>query len=249
MTLRPERIVEGERHGVSGKQEFSNKPLSGNDSRKGGCMFIKVCGITNAEDAHWAVHCGASALGFVFCSSPRRVTPEQARVLCEGLPSGVRSVGVFVDDPLSRVREVAAYCGLDLVQLHGNPSPAACRRMGWPCIRAFRVRNETSLRSLQDYRGSVRAVLLDAWDEERAGGTGRTFDWRLAPRMRRLGMPVILAGGLTPENVGSAVAQARPHGVDVSSGVERRPGVKDPAMVRQFVKRARQASVREAGRV
>ena len=98
-------------------------------------MFVKGCGITNAEDAHWAVHCGASALGFVFCSSPRRVTPEEARVLCEGLPSRVRSVGLFVDAPLPRVREVAAYCGLDLVQLHGNPSPGACRRVGWPCTR------------------------------------------------------------------------------------------------------------------
>jgi len=212
-------------------------------------VFVKVCGITNAKDAHWAVRCGASALGFVFCASPRQVTPEEVRVIREELSPHVRVVGVFTKESVHRVREVATYCRLDLVQLHGDPSPGVCRDVGLPCIRAFRVRDETSLRSVRDYRGAVHAVLLDAWDAERAGGTGRVFDWRLVSRKEALEIPVILAGGLTPENVGEAVAKVRPHGVDVSSGVETRPGIKDPTLVRRFVKRARSGDAREGIRV
>jgi phosphoribosylanthranilate isomerase len=212
-------------------------------------VFVKVCGITNAKDADWAARCGASAIGFVFCSSPRQVAPEEVRVIREELSPHVLAVGVFTEEPVARIREVAAYCGLDLVQLHGDPSPDICRHVGLPCIRAIRVRDERSLRSIHDYREAVHAVLLDAWDAERAGGTGRVFDWRLASRVRCLGMPVILAGGLTPGNVGAAVSAVRPHGVDVSSGVEARPGVKDPALVRRFVMQARLRDEREVIRV
>ena len=212
-------------------------------------MFVKICGITNKEDAKTAVRCGASALGFVFCSSPRRVTPEKVRTIREGLPAHVRTVGVFTDEPVHLVREVAAFCGLDMIQLHGGPPPGTCRAVGRPCIRAFRVRDETSLDSIEDFRGAVHAVLLDAWDPEWAGGTGRVFDWSLVPRVKDLGLPVILAGGLTPKNVGPAVDRVRPYGVDVSSGVERSPGLKDPDLVRCFVDRARLALTGEAGHV
>jgi phosphoribosylanthranilate isomerase len=212
-------------------------------------VFVKICGITNREDAGTAVRCGASALGFVFCSSQRRVTPEKARAIREGLPPNVRTVGVFMDEPVPLVREVVAFCGLDMIQLHGGPPPGTCRAVGRPCIRAFRVRDETSLDSMEDFRGAVHAVLLDAWDPERAGGAGRVFDWSLVPRVSGRGLPVILAGGLTPENVGTAVDRVRPYGVDVSSGVERSPGLKDADLIRRFVDRARLARAGENGHV
>jgi len=208
-------------------------------------VFVKVCGITNGEDAKTAVRCGVSALGFVFCPSPRRVTPEKARAIRAGLPAHVRAVGVFTDESALRIREVAVYCGLDLVQLHGDQSPETCRALGVPCIRAFRIRDETVIPTILRFHAAVYAVLLDGWDLEKAGGTGRSFDWELVPRAGRLGARVILAGGLTPENVALAVARTRPHGVDVSSGVERRLGIKDPALVRRFIAQARRSRPRE----
>ncbi|MFO7785982.1 MAG: phosphoribosylanthranilate isomerase [Thermodesulfobacteriota bacterium] len=201
-------------------------------------MFVKVCGITSKRDAHIAAGSGASAIGLVFCPSPRRVSPEQARTIRRGLPSWMEVVGVFLDEVASRVRYVADYCRLDAIQLHGNETPEMCRALGMPVIKAVRVRNRTSLDMIHIYRGNVRAILLDAWHPTQEGGRGRAFDWRLAAGARTEDVPLILAGGLTPENVGSAVAMVRPWGLDVSSGVERRPGVKEPFLVRRFLEQA-----------
>ncbi|MCF8063206.1 MAG: phosphoribosylanthranilate isomerase [Deltaproteobacteria bacterium] len=200
-------------------------------------MFVKICGITSERDARVAACCGASAVGFVFCPSPRRVSPEQARSIRCALPSSLEVVGVFMGDPVQRVREVAAFCRLDAVQLHGDETPEICRAVSWPVIKAFRVKDGSSLGLIPCFRG-VRAVLLDAWHPDREGGTGRTFDWGLAGAVVFPDIPLVLAGGLTPQNVASAVAEAEPWGVDVSSGVERRPGVKDAALVQRFVELA-----------
>jgi len=202
-------------------------------------MFVKICGITNKEDAQTAVRCGVSAVGLVFCPSPRRINLEKARAVRKVLPAHVAAVGVFTEQPVSLIREVAAYCGLDLVQFHGGQSPDTCRALEWPCIRAFRIRDETSLHAIRCFEGTIHAVLLDAWDQERAGGIGRAFDWDLLPPAGVPAVPVILAGGLTPDNVARAVARVRPFGVDASSGVEERPGVKDPLLVERFVDQAR----------
>ncbi|MEW6387801.1 MAG: phosphoribosylanthranilate isomerase [Thermodesulfobacteriota bacterium] len=203
---------------------------------------IKICGITNLEDALAAAHLGAPALGFNFyAKSPRSVTPEAAREIIRQLPPLVLSVGVFVDEDASTVREIASQAGLDWLQLHGNEFPEYCRQLGRRVIKAFRVQDERSLEELAKYKGSVQAFLLDTYKPGLSGGTGETFDWHLARRAQPYG-PIILAGGLTPENVAQAIKMAQPQAVDVASGVEARPGKKDQEKLKAFF-----AAVRGAG--
>jgi phosphoribosylanthranilate isomerase len=199
---------------------------------------VKICGITSVEDAQAAVDAGADALGFVFYPpSPRYVTPEEAEQIIHTLPPFVTTVGLFVDVALAIVCETAARCGLDRVQLHGRETPEFCRQVTRPVIKAFRVENARSLRLLPEYK--VSAYLLDAYVVGALpGGTGVSFSWELAAQASPYG-PVILAGGLTPENVKVAIAQTHPYGVDVSTGVERAPGIKDHEKVRQFIARAK----------
>jgi phosphoribosylanthranilate isomerase len=199
---------------------------------------VKICGITSVEDAQAAVDAGADALGFVFYPpSPRYVTPEEAEQIIHTLPPFVTTVGLFVDVALAIVCETAAHCGLDRVQLHGRETPEFCRQVTRPVIKAFRVENARSLRLLPEYK--VSAYLLDAYVVGALpGGTGVSFSWELAAQASPYG-PVILAGGLTPENVKVAIAQTHPYGVDVSTGVERAPGIKDHEKVRQFIARAK----------
>jgi phosphoribosylanthranilate isomerase len=203
---------------------------------------VKICGITRLEDAQAAVDAGADALGFVFYPpSPRYVTAEQAERIIRTLPPFVTTVGLFVDVALDRVNEVAARCGLDRIQLHGRETPEFCRQITRPVIKAIRIRNAESLTHVPDYK--VAAYLLDAYVEGALpGGTGASFSWELAARAMPYG-PVILAGGLTPENVEVAIAQIRPYGVDVSSGVERAPGIKDHRKVREFIVHAKAAAL------
>ncbi|MDT8419232.1 MAG: phosphoribosylanthranilate isomerase [Desulfuromonadales bacterium] len=197
---------------------------------------IKICGITSSEDALQAAACGADALGFVFFDrSPRCVTPGQAREIIAGLPPLLTTVGLFVNATPQTIRDTAAYCGLDRVQLHGDETPADCLLPPLRVIKALRVRDEQSLARADEYPGDL---LLDAWSDQAYGGTGHAFDWQLACALaaRR---PIILAGGLNPENVAAAVARVKPYGVDVSSGVELSPGRKDHAKVAEFIRRVR----------
>lgn len=198
---------------------------------------VKICGITTVEDALLAVDAGADAIGLVFYDkSPRVVTPERAAAIVSALPPFVQAVGLFVNADIDVVNATAESCRLDLVQLHGDESPEFCAQAVRRVIKAFRVKDGESLLPMKDYR--VSGYLLDAWSPAAHGGTGMTFNWDLARDVGGFG-PVILAGGLTPDNVGSAVQMVAPYGVDVSSGVETRPGVKNPDMVRAFIRRAK----------
>jgi phosphoribosylanthranilate isomerase len=203
---------------------------------------VKICGITRLEDAQVAVEAGADALGFVFYPpSPRYVTPEQAEQIIRWLPPFVTTVGLFVDVPLDTVHDIALHCRLDRIQLHGRETPEFCGRVKHPVIKAFRIKNADSLADLPGYR--VAAYLLDGYVEGALpGGTGASFAWELAAQAKPYG-PVILAGGLTPENVAAAITRIHPYGVDVSSGVEWTPGVKDHQKVREFIQRAKAAAL------
>ena len=195
---------------------------------------IKICGITNLEDALLAAGLGADALGFIFYpKSPRKVAQEAAREIIAQLPPFVLSVGVFVDEDAALVRDLAARVGLDWLQLHGQESPEYCRSLGRRVIKGFRIRDENSLLDLAAYRGAAQALLLDTYKQGQAGGTGETFDWRLAKEARQFG-PIILAGGLNPDNVARAIEMAQPQAVDVGSGVETAPGKKDPEKLKRF---------------
>lgn len=201
---------------------------------------VKICGITSLEDALEAIDAGADALGFVFYSaSPRHILPEQAADIIRRLPPFVQTVGLFVNEELSIVNTTADRCGLDIVQLHGDETPEYCESVRRRVIKAFRVRDINSLDSLAQY--SVSGCLLDAWSPTAPGGTGQTFNWDIAAAASAQ-RPIILAGGLIPDNVAEAVRRVRPYAVDVSSGVESSPGRKDTDKVRKFIIQARQAT-------
>ena len=198
---------------------------------------VKICGITTVEDALQAVEAGADAIGLVFHEqSPRSVFPEQAQLIVRALPPFVQAVGLFVNADIDVVNATADLCRLDIVQLHGDESPEFCGLVERRVIKAFRVKDATSLDPMRNYR--VAGYLLDAWSPKAYGGTGTTFNWEVAKIAERFG-PVILAGGLTPQNVRNAVEAVSPYGVDVSSGVESAPGKKDPEKVREFIRRAK----------
>jgi phosphoribosylanthranilate isomerase len=198
---------------------------------------VKICGITNIEDALQAVAAGADALGLVFHeASPRHVTPEQAATIIRALPPFVQAVGLFVNATAEFVNATAGQCRLDLVQLHGDESPEYCGLIERRVVKAFRVKDITSLDPLKEYQ--VAGYLLDAWSPSAYGGTGMAFNWEVAKVAEKYS-PIILAGGLTPDNVRSAVEIVAPYAVDVSSGVEASPGRKDPARVREFIRQAK----------
>lgn len=200
---------------------------------------VKICGITNLEDARHAVDSGADALGFVFYpGSPRCVDQDHARQIIAGLPPFVTCVGLFVNEQPSRVVEVVRHVGLDVIQLHGDETPQQCSFPPYRVIKALRLARRGQSDELPEY--PVSALLLDAWVAGQYGGTGQQCDWELAARIAAK-RTVILAGGLTPDNVGSAVRAVRPHAVDVSSGVEAEPGRKDPRKVAKFIRMAREA--------
>jgi phosphoribosylanthranilate isomerase len=195
---------------------------------------IKICGITNLDDALLAAELGTHALGFIFyAKSPRKVDPEVARSIIAQLPPFVAAVGVFVDEEAAVVQDLAARVGLDWVQLHGQESPEYCRGLRRNVIKGFRIRDEKSLLELEPYRDAVRAFLLDTYKKEQVGGTGEVFDWHLAREAKKFGR-IILAGGLDAENVARAIATAQPDAVDAASGTEAAPGKKDPAKLRAF---------------
>ncbi len=200
---------------------------------------VKVCGITSLDDALCAVEAGADALGFIFYpKSPRYLDPDVAREIIRLLPPLVTVVGVFVDEQIKIVREIETYCYLGLLQFHGSETPEYCDWFTSRVVKAFRMRDVSVLDEMKRY--DVSGYLLDSYSEKGYGGTGEAFDWSLARSAVAL-KPVLLAGGLTPENVGRAIAEVRPYGVDVSSGVERAPGSKDPRKLRRFLQAVRRA--------
>jgi phosphoribosylanthranilate isomerase len=204
-------------------------------------MKIKICGITNTEDAEVAVAAGADALGFVmYRKSPRWVEPAVARSIIAGLPPFVLAVGVFVNEEAAKVRTLMDECGLVLAQLHGDESAVYCQNLGRPVLKVLRLKDRATLLALAEFQGraNVRGVLIDAFSDQAYGGTGQTVDWTLAEEAARSNR-VILAGGLSPANVAGAIRLVRPYGVDVSSGVEKSPGKKDHHKLKAFIEAVR----------
>ncbi len=205
-------------------------------------MRIKICGITNLDDARLCVEAGADALGFIFVErTPRYIAPDAAARIIAALPPFVTPVGVFWDHPAGHVKAVAEQCGLGALQFHGDEPDEDLRDYRLPVIKSIKVTGAADLDRMAGYR--VAAFLLDSparWSE---GEARPVIPWDVAAEMARR-YPVLLAGGLTPENVGQAVTRVRPYGLDVLSGVEARPGQKDPARVERFVEQARAAAAR-----
>lgn len=203
---------------------------------------VKICGITRPEDALAAARAGAHAIGLVFyAKSPRYVTPARAAEIIRVLPPFVTTVGLFVDSTAEEVRAALAAAPVGLLQFHGDETPEFCRQFKRPYVKAVRVKAGVDLlQYAQDYH-DAKALLLDAYVEGLHGGSGAAFDWSLIPR--GLPLPVILSGGLTPENVTEAVRRVRPSAVDVSSGVESAKGIKDAQKIAAFIKGVRNADV------
>ncbi|MEA3368869.1 MAG: phosphoribosylanthranilate isomerase [Candidatus Ratteibacteria bacterium] len=201
---------------------------------------IKICGITNLEDALLAASLGADAVGFIFAPSPRQINLAKARDIIKKIPPFISPVGVFVNEKLEKIRETADECPLDYIQLHGEEPPEFCRSL-FPqkIIKTFRIKDEKSLERVSSYF-QVRAILLDTFVEGQAGGTGKTFNWRLAEETKKIGRPIILSGGLSPQNVRQAIESAAPFAVDVSSGIESHPGKKDRVKLAAFIKAVRE---------
>ncbi len=203
--------------------------------------IVKICGITSPTDALAAAEAGADAVGLMFYEpSPRHVSLQVAAEIARELSPFIIKVGVFVDAPEDAVLRAIGECGLNIVQFHGAETPEYCQLFPVMTIKAFRIKDAASLEALPNYK--TDAWLLDAFVTNKLGGTGAKFNWDLAIEAQKLGRPIFLAGGLTPENVGEAVRRVRPYAVDVSSGVEASPGKKDHAKVRAFVQAAKAAA-------
>ena len=201
---------------------------------------IKICGITNIDDAMASVDLGADALGFNFYKkSPRYIEPEKAAEIIAQLPPFIVPVAVFVNEREEKIREALTASCIHGVQFHGDETPEFCQRFGNHVIKAFQVKDKESLKHMSHYR--VSAYLLDSYREDLRGGTGETFDWHLAVVAKTFGK-IILAGGLTPENVSEAVKLVQPYAVDVAGGVEKEKGIKDPVKLKKFVIEVRKAS-------
>jgi len=210
---------------------------------------VKICGITNWVDAQRAMKAGAALLGFNFyAKSPRYIAPAKARRIVRRLPQRVLTVGVFVNETEQKMLRIARSVGLDRLQLHGDESPDIVARLtrSLPVIKALRADDSFRLAKLARFK-RASAILLDGFDRRRRGGTGKTFDWRLARGAKRHAR-IFLAGGLTPENVGEAIRMVKPYAVDVCSGVEAKLGKKDPERIEALMRAVRAAASRKEGR-
>jgi len=201
--------------------------------------LIKICGITNTEDALSASKQEVWALGFVFAKSPRRVSIEKAREIIKDLPSSILKVGVFVNESIDEIKKIVEFCKLDMVQLHGEESPDTCKELkhSVKVIKAFRVKDETDLKKIPSY--DVDLYLLDTYSDKACGGTGETFNWNLALQAKAYGKKIILAGGLRPENVKEAIDTVSPYAIDVSTGVEKLPGKKDKSLMKELISKVK----------
>jgi phosphoribosylanthranilate isomerase len=213
---------------------------------------IKMCGTTNIEDAHTAVKLGVDALGFIFVNTSERfIAVEKAREITKSLPPFVSKVGVFINEGLTEIEEMVDYLGLDVVQLHGDEDPEFCEKIArsvpsCTVLKAFRVGGHSREEDFLPYNDCVNGFLLDTYVKGKEGGTGESFEWNILSKLN-LQIPFILAGGLNPGNIDEALRIASPHGVDVNSGVEISPGIKDHEKLAQFVERvsAFDASLRQ----
>ncbi len=204
---------------------------------------VKVCGITNLNDALSACHSGADAVGFIlYPKSKRFIKAKDVRKITSQLPPFLTKVGVFVNEDPRDVLEILSYAHLDFAQLHGDETPEECEYVGANrVIKVFRLKSEEEVEKIGPYVGKVRAILLDTYDSKVYGGTGKPFDWKVALKVKERfpEFPLILSGGLNPENVKRAVEIVKPYAVDVSSGVEAEPGVKDGEKIKAFVRNAK----------
>lgn len=198
---------------------------------------VKICGITNLTDALICCAQGVAALGFVFAPSSRYVTPEHVAKITRQLPPFITKIGVFVDEDPDVIREIMKECRLDLAQLHGEEDPDDYECLEGRVIKAFKAGKDSPETNWKDV--TLQGALIDSYSVQESGGTGMVFDWTLFHNFRKLGVPLILAGGLNPQNLWEALHSARPDAVDVSSGVEIAPGLKDPLKVRKFLTLAR----------
>jgi len=202
---------------------------------------VKVCGITNKTDALTAIEAGADALGFMFYKKSKRgVTLQQVRAIVQELPPFVSLIGVFVNEALDEIHRAKDQCRLDTIQLHGDESPEFCARIESRVIKAFRLQSKSVLAQARDY--DTTAWLLDSYSAKGRGGTGDSFNWDWVREAAPLPKPIIIAGGLTPENVAQCVRATHPSGLDVSSGVEDGPGKKNPEKIKAFVQATRLAT-------
>jgi phosphoribosylanthranilate isomerase len=199
---------------------------------------VKICGITNPDDAYVAVEAGADMIGLIFYPpSPRYVAPEQAQTIVKNLPPDVVTVGVFVNETVETIARVAEVSGVQKVQLHGDEAPSVCAALSIPVIKAFRFTEQVRPEMMTDY-STVEAFLIEGFHEKLYGGGGAVADWQQVATLHRYGR-IVLAGGLTPDNVQQAIRVAKPYAVDVGSGVEASPGIKDRQKVRAFVQQAK----------
>ncbi len=194
---------------------------------------VKICGITNLKDALLCQKSGVSALGFVFASSKRQVTVAQVYHITRRISPLIIKVGVFVDEDPFRIREIMSDCHLDLAQLHGNETPDDCSILAGRVLKAFRAGLDHP--NLSWKGAAIRGILIDSYSTDALGGTGKTFNWNLFTDFRKLGFPLILAGGLNPGNITAALRLIHPDGIDLSSGVEQQPGIKDPGKITKFM--------------
>jgi phosphoribosylanthranilate isomerase len=203
---------------------------------------VKICGITRVEDAMAAVIAGADALGLVFYEgSPRSVSVAQAQAIVAAIPPFVSVVGLFVNAPTKKIESILSQVRLDILQYHGDETPKDCLQINLPYYKAIRVKADTNLIQYAVDFNSAKALLLDTYSELAVGGTGQTFDWKLIPA--NLPKPIILAGGLTVDNVGQAIKQVKPYAVDVSGGVEVSKGIKDAEKITAFMQGVKNASI------
>ena len=204
-------------------------------------MRVKICGITNLEDAKAAIGDGCDALGFVFFkNSPRYITPQKVKDVIRELPKNIIKIGVFVNGREKKIRRIAKICRLNMLQFHGRESPEFCNRFkDYKIIKAFRVKNRMGLSKILKYR--TFAYLFDTYTKSKFGGTGKKFNWELIRHVDDIKKPIFLSGGLTEKNVRAAIKYVHPDWVDVSSSLEIKPGKKDPKKVKDFIKTAKQS--------
>jgi phosphoribosylanthranilate isomerase len=199
---------------------------------------IKICGITNMEDAVKAVGLGVDIIGFNFFKrSPRYINPEAASDIAQKLPCFVYTVGVFANDEPGYIKKVIKLTGIQAVQFHGNETPAFCDSFNFPIIKAFRIKNKNSFKDIDKYH--VDAYLLDTYETRKFGGTGKIFNWDLIKNLKKSSVPIFISGGLNPDNVLQAIKVTNPYAVDVNSGIEKYPGKKDYKLMCDFVYKVR----------